>query len=313
MSGAVFEGDAGLDERLELALARPELGATLERARRLVRDNTAAMHERTPDWPDRVARARRIRRDATGRLDELLDQYEGRLRANGGTLIRAATAEDATRAVLDVARRRGATLAAKGKSMVSEEIGLNEALEHGGVRPIETDLGEWICQLAGQRPSHLLAPIVHMNRGEVADVMSIEAGELIGNDPATMVAWARSQLRRTFLDAGIGITGANFLVAQTGTAIVLENEGNGRLVSSLPRTHVVVVGIEKLVERVSDAAFLVSHLALAAIARELPSYVSWISGPARDGDNGPDELVVVVVDAGRRALVGTPYEEVLSC
>ena len=146
--------------------------------------------------------------------------------------------------------------------MVSEEIGLNEALEHGGIRAIETDLGEWVCQLAGQRPSHLLAPIVHMDRREVADVLSAEAGELIGDDPATMVAWARTRLRATFLDAGIGITGANFLVAETGTAIVLENEGNGRLVSSLPRCHVVVVGIEKLVDRLADAAFLIEQLSL---------------------------------------------------
>jgi L-lactate dehydrogenase complex protein LldF len=154
---------------------------------------------------------------------------------------------------------------------------------------------------------------MHLDRAEVADVLSREAGELIGDDPATMVAWARTRLRDTFLEAGIGITGANFIVAETGTAVVLENEGNGRLVSSLPRCHVVVVGVEKLVERLADAAFLVEQLSLAAIARELPSYVSWISGPARDGDDGPEELVVVVVDAGRRALVGTPYEEVLSC
>jgi L-lactate dehydrogenase complex protein LldF len=313
MSGAVFDGDAGLDARIDAALARPQLAATLELARRTVRDAQADVRARYPDWPERVARARRIRLDAIGRMDELLDRFEGRLRANGGTLVRARTAEDATSAVLAVARRRGATLVAKGKSMVSEEIGLNEALEHVGIRAIETDLGEWVCQLAGQRPSHLLAPIVHMNRHEVADVLSAEAGELIGDDPATMVAWARSRLRTTFLDAGIGISGANFLVAETGSTVVLENEGNGRLVTSLPRCHVVVVGIEKLVDRLSDAAFLVEQLSLAAIARELPSYVSWIAGPARDGDNGPEEVVVVVIDAGRRALVGTPYEDVLSC
>ena len=313
MSGPVYAGDAGLDGRLDEALARPHLAETLEQARRTVRDAQLGVRARHPDWAERVARARAIRRDATARLDELLDAYEGRLRANGGSMIRASTAVEATDAVLAVARRRGATLAAKGKSMLSEEIGLNEALEHGGIRAIETDLGEWVCQLAGQRPSHILAPIVHLDRQEVADVLSKEAGELISDDPATMVAWTRSELRSTFLDAGIGITGANFLIAETGTLVVLENEGNGRLVSSLPRCHVVVVGIEKLVARLSDAAFLVEQLSLAAIARELPSYVSWISGPARDGDSGPDELVVVVVDAGRRALVGTPYEEVLSC
>ena len=176
MSGAVFEGDSGLDARLDEALARPQLAATLESARRTVRDGQLAVRARHPDWADRVARARRIRMDGVRRMDELLDTFEGRLRAGGGTLIRARSAEDATRAVLEIAQRRGATLAAKGKSMVSEEIGLNEALEHGGVRAIETDLGEWVCQLAGQRPSHLLAPIVHMDRREVADVLSAEAG-----------------------------------------------------------------------------------------------------------------------------------------
>jgi L-lactate dehydrogenase complex protein LldF len=309
----ILEDDAGLDARLDEALARPRLAQTLETARRHVRDGQLGVRARHPDWQQRVDRAARIRRDAIGRLDELLDRYEGKLRANGGTLIRAATAEDATAAVLAVARRRGATLAAKGKSMLSEEIGLNEALAGGGVRSVETDLGEWVCQLAGQRPSHILAPIMHMDRAEVADVLAREAGELIGDDPATMVAWARTRLRDTFLEAGIGITGANFIVAETGTAVVLENEGNGRLVSSLPRCHVVVVGIEKLVARVADTAFLIEQLSLAAIARDLPSYVSWISGPAHGGDDGPEELVVVVVDAGRRALVGTPYEEVLSC
>jgi L-lactate dehydrogenase complex protein LldF len=309
----ILEDDDGLDARIADGLARPRLARTLETARRTVKAGRERVVERHPDWPRRVERAARIRREAIRNLDELLDRYEGRLRANGGTLVRARTAEDATAAVLEVARRRGATLAAKGKSMVSEEIHLNDALSAGGVRAVETDLGEWVCQLAGQRPSHLLAPIVHMDRNEVSEVLSREAGSVIGDDPATMVAWARSRLRQTFLEAGIGITGANFLVAETGTAVVLENEGNGRLVSSLPRCHVVVVGIEKLVGRLADAAFLVEQLALAAIARELPSYVSWISGPARDGDDGPDELVVVVLDNGRRALVGTPYEEALSC
>ncbi len=247
-------------------------------------------------------------------MDELLDRFEGRLRANGGTLVRARTAEEATSAVLAVARRRGATLAAKGKSMVSEEIGLNEALEHAGVRAIETDLGEWVCQLAGQRPSHLLAPIVHMDRHEVADVLSTEAGELIGDDPATMVAWARSRLRATFLDAGIGISGANFLVAETGS------HGPARERGQRPSRHLAAAlsrrrRRDREARRAAVGRRVPGRAALARRDRRAscPSYVSWIAGPARDGDDGPDELVVVVVDAGRRALVGTPYEDVLSC
>jgi L-lactate dehydrogenase complex protein LldF len=309
----VYGDDAQLGARVHAALADEQLGRNLAATRQGIlagRDETERAH---PDWQDRVARARAIRLDSIDRMDELCRRFAERFEANGGRVLRAATAAEATRMVTQIARRRQATLAAKGKSMVSEEIGLNEALAAAGVEPVETDLGEWIVQLAGEHPSHILAPVVHRSRRQIADVLEEEAGTALDDDPEGLVAHARGRLRDTFLAAGIGITGANFLVAESGTAIVLENEGNGRLVSSLPRCHVVVTGIEKVVERVEDAAFLTGQLSLAAIARELPSYVSWISGPARDGDDGPDEVVCVLVDNGRSRVAAGPDAEALLC
>ena len=313
MSGPVYAGDAGLDARIADALATPTLAVTLGAVRDHTLATRAGIEARHPDWPARVERARRIRLDGVRRMDELLDRFEARLRENGGTLVRAATAADAVAAVVAIARRRGAHLVAKGKSMVSEEIDLNQGLEAAGLVPVETDLGEWVAQLAGERPSHIIAPILHRNRAQVADVLSAEAGRTLADDPAGLVAFARERMRETFANADLGITGANFLVAETGAAIVIENEGNGRLVTSLPRCHVVVTGVEKIVETATDAAFLVQQTTIAAVARDMPSYVSWLAGPARDGDDGPEEMVVVVLDGGRRALVGSETEDILTC
>ena len=165
--------------------------------------------------------------------------------------------------------------------MVSEEIELNHALEAAGLTPVETDLGEWIVQLAGERPSHILAPVIHRSRGQIAEVLAAHSGGPMSDDPQGLVTYSREQLRSVFLEAGMGITGANFMIAETGTVVVLENEGNGRLVSSLPRVHVVLAGLERVLETTADAAFMVEQLTLAAVGRELPSYVSWLSGPAR--------------------------------
>ena len=149
--------------------------------------------------------------------------------------------------------------------MVSEEIELNHALEAAGLTPVETDLGEWIVQLAGERPSHILAPVIHRSRGQIAEVLAAHSGGPMSDDPQALVTYSREQLRSVFLEAGMGITGANFMIAETGTVVVLENEGNGRLVSSLPRVHVVLAGLERVLETTADAAFMVEQLTLAAV------------------------------------------------
>ena len=309
----VYGGDKQLDERLEKALGDTRLTVTLQASRRHLLGFRGAVEERHPDWAERVDRARRIRTDAVARAPELLDRFEAAITARGGSVIRASTPDDAVRAILEIARRRGVQVVAKGKSMISEELELNHALEAAGLTPVETDLGEWIVQLAGERPSHILAPVIHRSRGQIAEVLAADRGGPMSDDPQQLVAYSRERLRSTFLEAGMGITGANFMVAESGTVIVLENEGNGRLVSSLPRCHVMLAGLERVLETTADAAFMIEQLSLAAVGRELPSYVSWLSGPAADGDDGPEEFVVIVVDNGRSRIRESDESEILNC
>ncbi|HEY3612873.1 MAG TPA: lactate utilization protein B [Gaiellales bacterium] len=309
----VYGGDKALGERLEKALGDTRLTTTLQASRRHILSFRGAVEERHPDWWERVDRARAIRTDAVARAPELLSRFEQNVTARGGSVVYAADAGEAVRAVIEVAQRRGVQVIAKGKSMVSEEIELNPALEAAGLTPVETDLGEWIIQLAGERPSHILAPVIHRSRGQIAEVLATHRGGPMSDDPVGLVTYSREQLRRSFLEAGMGITGANFMVAESGTVIVLENEGNGRLVSSLPRCHVVLAGMERVLETNADAAFMVEQLALAAVGRELPSYVSWLGGPAIDGDDGPEEFVVIVLDNGRSRIRESDEREILNC
>jgi L-lactate dehydrogenase complex protein LldF len=198
--------------------------------------------------------------------------------------------------------------------MISEEIELNGALEAAGLTPVETDLGEWIVQLAGERPSHILAPVIHRSRGQIAEVLAIHrGGGPMSDDPTGLVTYSREALRSVFQEAEMGITGGNYLVAETGTVVLLENEGNGRLASSLPRVHVVLAGLERVLETTADAAFMVEQLTLGAVGRELPAYVSWLSGPAVDGDDGPEEFVVIVLDNGRSRVRESDEREILNC
>ena len=260
------------------------------------------------------ARARAIRTDAVRRLPELLERLSAEVREAGGHVHFAADAAAACDYVVDVARAHDARLVAKSKSMATEEIKLNEALEEAGLRVVETDLGEWILQLAGQHPSHIIAPAVHLNRDQVADLFSSETGGPVPREREALVALARSRLREVFAAADIGISGVNFAVAETGTLCVVENEGNARLVTALPPVHVAVMGMERVVAGWDDAAHLLEVLPMAAIGDDAASYVNLITGPRRPGErDGPEELHLVIVDGGRSALRGTEFEEVLNC
>jgi L-lactate dehydrogenase complex protein LldF len=309
----VYGDDATLAERLDKALADTRLSTTLQASRRHLLGFRAAVEERHPDWAARVDRAREIRTSAVARAPELLDRFEEAVTSRGGSVIRAATPEQAVGAVLEIARRRGVKVIAKGKTMISEEIELNGALAAAGITPVETDLGEWIVQLAGERPSHILAPVIHRSRGQIAEVLAAHRGGPMSDDPQGLVTYSREALRSVFLEAEMGITGGNFLIAETGTVVLLENEGNGRLASSLPRVHVVLAGLERVLETTAEAAFMVEQLTLAAVGRELPAYVSWLSGPATDGDDGPEEFVVIVLDNGRSRVRASGEREILNC
>jgi L-lactate dehydrogenase complex protein LldF len=261
--------------------------------------------------------AREIRERSLADLGLYLTQFEERVRASGGEVHWARTAEEACAIVGDVCERVGARAVIKSKSMVTEEIGLNAALERRGLRVTETDLGEYIIQLRGERPSHILAPALHLGLADVGATFErhhARARAAPLTEAAEMLAEARSELRALFRAADVGITGANFLVAETGGVVIVSNEGNADLTSALPATHVVVTGIEKVVPTLEDAGVLLRLLARSAVGEPLTSYTTLVHGARRAGDaSGPSRFHVVLVDNGRSRLCGTADQPILRC
>ncbi len=266
------------------------------------------------DWEAWRERARAIRADGVRHMPELLEQLEERITAAGGHVHHAATGEEANAVIARLCTDRGARSAVKAKSMTTEETGLNAALAAAGVDVVETDLGEYIVQALGDRPSHILAPAVHLSAAQVAELFARESGEPFDpEDTQALVSYARRVLRERFLSAEVGITGVNMAVAETGTLVLVESEGNIRLTSSLPRVHIALMGIEKVIRDWEGAAHMVQMLPLASHGRRAATYTSYITGPAGEGDDGPEELHVVLLDDGRSAIRGTAFEEALHC
>jgi len=258
--------------------------------------------------------AREIKEATLQSLDRYLEQLIDNVERLGGHVHYATTAEEARRVILDVARRTGARMAVKSKSMATEEIQLNEALEAAGITAVETDLGEYIIQLAHERPSHIIAPAIHKTKGQVAELFAKELKREVAADPEVLTRLARGELRDKFLRADLGITGANFAVADTGSIVLVTNEGNGRMVTSLPRVHVAVMGIEKVVPSMTDLMVFLQILAKSATGQKLSVYTTLVRGPRRAGElEGPDEFHLVLLDNGRiRQLAGT-LREALYC
>jgi L-lactate dehydrogenase complex protein LldF len=259
-------------------------------------------------------RAHAIRMEVVDDLQGHVDRFTAALEARGGHVYFARTAEEASAYVVEVCTRAGAKLAAKSKSMATEEIGLNAALEAVGVTPVETDLGEYILQLAGEHPVHIVAPAIEKTAEQVAELLSAVDGEPVPAELEALTAAARRQLRETFLQADVGITGANFGVSSTGSVCLVTNEGNGRMVSSLPRVHVAIMGMERLVPTTADLAVLLRLLARSATGQKLTVYTTLITGPRRPGEeDGPEEQHVVILDNGRTNLLRGRYREMLAC
>ena len=256
-----------------------------------------------------------IRSSTLARLADQLETFERNATAAGAQVHWARDAAEAREIVLGIARAHGTNLAVKSKSMASEEIHLNSALDAAGIDPVETDLGEWIIQLAGETPSHIVGPALHKTREQVAELFSAEVGRTLPPDDIPgLTEIARGILREKFLAAGIGISGGNIAVAETGTIVLVTNEGNGRMVTSAPPVHVAVVGIEKIAPTWDDAAVWLQLLARSATGQSLSIYTTAITGPARaDDPDGPQEVHIVFLDNGRSRQLGTPYEEVLQC
>ncbi len=267
------------------------------------------------DGEARRDRARAVKAQAIAALPELLAELETRVVANGGTVHWAADADEACGVVLALAARAGVRLVVKGKSMVSEEIHLNDRLAEAGIEAVETDLGEYIVQLAGEPPSHIITPAIHKSQDDIATLFSAKLGIPHQDTAEALTAAARQVLRDKFLAADMGITGVNFAVAESGTLVVVENEGNGRLALTLPRLHVALMGIEKVIARDEDLAPMLELLPRSATGQTLTSYVSLVRGPrSADALDGPSELHLVIIDNGRTRVLADPaLREALYC
>lgn len=258
-------------------------------------------------------RARAIKDRALAQLDRLMESLEQSVRARGGCVHYAADGADACAIINQIVGAPGKRVV-KSKSMTTEEIHLNAALEAAGHEVFETDFGEFIIQVAKQRPSHLVAPAVHLTIGEVTDILSADAGQRLPEDAAQLAAYGRRRLRERFATADVGITGANFAVAETGTIVLVSNEGNARLTVSLPKVHIAVLGMEKIIPSLSDLAVLLKVLARAATGQKMSVYTSLITGRRQPDElDGPDEFHLVILDNGRSRILSGPLRESLFC
>ena len=257
-----------------------------------------------PDYQELRSQANALKRHVIEHLDHYLEEFERNVQAHGGHVVYAKDATEVADFVLSMARERGAHLIVKGKSMTSEEIDLNERLEHHGLEAVETDLGEYIVQLAHERPYHIVAPALHMTRYEVADLFTERLGVPRETVIEKQTAIARAVLRQKFLAADMGISGANMLVADSGAVVLVENEGNIRLTTTAPKIHIAIAGIEKMIPRAQDLPTFLKLLARSGTGQRLSVYTSILSGPRRgDEIDGPDEFYVVLLDNGRTRLL----------
>jgi len=271
---------------------------------------------RIKDWEAARQKCQEIKREAINHLDRYLLQFEEKVIARGGHVFWATNGAEACEYVKNLATQRGVRTVVKSKSMVTEEIHLGPVLEKVGIKVWETDFGEYIVQLRDEPPYHIVTPAMHLNRGQIAELFreKLDPG-IISDDPADLMAAARRKLRQAFFTAEMGISGANFLVADAGVVAISTNEGNGRLCTSVPRIHIVVTGIEKVIPRLEDLAVLWPVLATSGTGQGITTYSTLIGGPRRAGEvDGPEEFHVVLVDNGRSQLLADAEQrEVLHC
>ena len=274
--------------------------------------------DRLPEFEALRDAARDIKDHTLAHLDLYLERYEAAVLAAGGHLHWCPTAEDARQAVLEICRSVGARTVTKGKSMISEEIRLNEFLEREGLVPVETDLGEYIIQLRHEPPSHIIAPAVHLTRTEIEAAFRAHHDQLPAerhlSEPVDFVNEAREILRQTYVDADVGVTGANFLVAETGSSIIVTNEGNGDLTQCLPKVHIVIASLEKVVPALEDVNVILRVLARSATGQECSTYTTFSTGPRRPEDpDGPEQYHVILLDNGRSNMLGGEFQDALRC
>ena len=303
------------DRGVRAALSDVQLRGALRQATSLFGDRRQTALASVRDWEGARERARAIKDDTLLHLDHYLEQFTANAERAGARVHWARDAGEACEIIGRIAEQRGARTVVKSKSMASEEIHLNAALARRGLEPIETDLGEYIIQLAGETPSHIVVPAIHKTRAQIAALFTDKLGIAPSDDAAALTAAARQALRRRFAEAEVGISGVNFAVAETGTILILENEGNARLTTSLPQTHIALMGIEKVIPRFADLEVFLQLLPRSGTGQVLTAYQSLLTGAKpRPEDEGPDELHIVLLDNGRSRMLGAPVtRQSLAC
>ena len=303
-----------LTQRSHAALENDILQGALKRATDTFIERRREAVTSVTDWEALRERARQVKEHTINHLDYYLEQLVAKVEAHGGKVYWARSGNDVSRYIIDLARARGVKSVVKSKSMATEEIELNHALETAGINPVETDLGEYIIQLADEKPSHIIVPAIHKTRDQIADLFAEKLRQGRPNEVAEITAMARWRLRNEFLSAAMGITGANFAIAETGTIVLVENEGNIRLSTQVPKIHVAVVGIEKVIPRFDDLSVFLRLLPRSGTGQKQTAYVSFLNGPRQAAPESGFEFHLVLMDNGRtRILADEQMRESLYC
>ncbi|MYL32092.1 iron-sulfur cluster-binding protein [Pontibacillus yanchengensis] len=311
---AIKLGEASYKERIQSGIENDFMRGAVSSAQGRFRSGRLKAAEELGNWEDWRTRGKEIRTHTLENIDFYLQQLSDEVSKRGGNVFFAETAEEANEYINNVVKQKEAKKVVKSKSMVTEEIGLNEALEEAGSEVIETDLGEWILQMDEDPPSHIVTPALHKNKEQIRETFASKKGYKNSDMPEELATFAREQLRKEFLSADVGITGCNFAVAESGAITFVTNEGNARLVTSLPDTQISVMGMERLAPTWEDMEVLVSLLTRAAVGQKLTSYVTAITGTRLEDEvDGPEEYHLVIVDNGRSKILGTEFQSALHC
>jgi L-lactate dehydrogenase complex protein LldF len=304
-----------LEDRSAQALGNDHLRGAVRFTVERLRTAKGASTEAFGNWDTWRELGRSIRAHTIQHLDYYLHQFSENARAQGAEVHFASDADEARELLLGIIETHGARRVVKSKSMVSEELHVNQALAQAGVEVVETDLGEWIVQLAEETPSHLILPAIHKRRAEIQKLFEDEGGQKLAPETAVLAGYARDRLREKFATADLGITGCNFAIAETGSVALFTNEGNGRMVTTLPRTHVVLMGMERILPTLSDLSVMAQLLPRSATGQKITTYMNLVSGTRRTGEaDGARHMHVIVVDNGRSRQLGDPqFQEVLNC
>ncbi|WP_318490756.1 LutB/LldF family L-lactate oxidation iron-sulfur protein [Photobacterium leiognathi] len=302
-------------DRIHVKMKDESMRAAVANAQERMFKNRAIAAEKLGNWEEWREMGMDIRNHVLENLDYYLQQLSDNVEKNGGHVYFAATAEDATNYIEKIIQQKNAKKVVKSKSMVTEEIGMNHVIQRNNCEVIETDLGEYILQVDDcDAPSHIVVPALHKNRTQIRDVFNKKLGYEGSSDPEEMTRFVREHIRHDFLEAEIGITGCNFAIAESGTVTLVTNEGNARLATSLPKTHIAVMGMERIVPTFEEFDIVASLLCRSAVGLPLTGYVTALTGPREDGNcDGPEEFHLVIVDNGRSKILGSEFRSILRC